>query len=369
MTAEPITWPDHLGDDEHAGDAALGLDVVPVGELLARVASLGEPRYLFAPVWPEDAYGVLAAEDKAGKTWAAVDAGLSVATGTPWLDSFPAETPGPVLLFAGEGGERNIARRLLAVAESRDVADPAGLPIRVCTRVPHLSNRQHLFRVWRELDKHPPRLVILDPLYLAARGANGSDLYAMGEALEGIQRVCQQAGAALMVVTHFNKTGDGKGARRITGVGPGAWGRVLATAHVEHRHTDPATRASDAILCWQYVGGEIPDTRLRMRRRVWADDPDRLGSPLHYQTEALPDDQADHDDTAGLSPAARRVQAILGGSDRPLTVPEIGDRLANTGRPLKKRTIQQALRDLDQAGHVDSLDAGPRGQLAWAGTA
>jgi AAA domain len=51
-------------------------------------AAAGEPRWLIQGLWPADAYGVLAAQEKAGKTWAALDLAVSVATGRPWLDHF-----------------------------------------------------------------------------------------------------------------------------------------------------------------------------------------------------------------------------------------------------------------------------------------
>jgi len=51
---------------------------------------------------------MLAAEFKAGKTWAITDLAVSVASGTPWLGIFPVDAPGPVLLFAGEGGNARL---------------------------------------------------------------------------------------------------------------------------------------------------------------------------------------------------------------------------------------------------------------------
>jgi hypothetical protein len=95
-----------------AGDLA----VSSFGEVAARVAAAGEPRWLIQGLWPADAYGVLAAQEKAGKTWAALDLAVSVASGLPWLDHFACPTPGPVLLFLGEGGERATVRRIEAIA-------------------------------------------------------------------------------------------------------------------------------------------------------------------------------------------------------------------------------------------------------------
>ena len=54
-----------------------------------------------------------------------------------------------------------------------------------------------------------PVLVMLDPLYLAASGADKGDLYGMGALLERPQHLCQEAGAALLVVHHFNRQAGG----------------------------------------------------------------------------------------------------------------------------------------------------------------
>jgi AAA domain len=93
---------------------AAELAVSSFGEVAARVAAAGEPRWLIQGLWPADAYGVLAAQEKAGKTWAALDLAVSVAIGLPWLDHFACPTPGPVLVFLGEGGERATVRRIEA---------------------------------------------------------------------------------------------------------------------------------------------------------------------------------------------------------------------------------------------------------------
>ena len=206
--------------------------------------------------------------------------------------------------------------------------------------------------------------MLLDPLYLAAGGGKGKDLYAMGESLQAIQAICQQASAALVVCTHWNRGGEGTGPGRFTGVGPGAWGRVLGSAAVEQRHADPDGRSTVTLL-WEFAGGEIPETRFRMRRRVWADDASDLGSAMHYEVEitdegleAIPDD---------LSPSQDRVLAGLkdGGNE---TVLSIGDAVAKDGRgkPLKKRTIQSALSVLLEKRLVDgSTEEGKPGEW-WA---
>jgi hypothetical protein len=346
-----------------AAPAAAELEVCSFGEVAARVAAAGEPRWLVEPLWPADAYGVLAADVKAGKTWAALDLAVSVACGLPWLGHFPCPTPGGVLVFLGEGGERAMVRRIQAIAAHKR-ADPQliGERLRLCFRVPQLvapGAGQQLLAVDQELAAHPAALVILDPLYLAAGGASGASLYDMGAVLQAIQGVCQAAGCALVVVTHWNKTGDGKGAERISGAGPAAWARVIASVSVDYRGADP-DGTSTVLLGFELVGGELADTRFRVRRRVRADDPADLASPLSYQAEVLPADDAAVDDAAaaGLSPSRQWVLAALRAGGGFQTVKQLGDRLAEAGHALKPRTIQVALGELEAAGLAEGSQEG-----------
>lgn len=347
------------------------LDIEPLRTLLARVHEAPTPRFLCRGVMAEGDYGMLGAEDKAGKTWLVTDLAVSVASGTPWLGLFPVDSPGPVLVFAGEGGARKIARRFQAVCEAKGL-DPRSLPIRICLRVPHLTSDGALLLVEEEIATTTPRLGIIDPLYLAARGARGSDLYEMGAHLVGVQEVCQRHGAGLLITTHWNKTGQGTGAKRFTGVGPGAWGRVLISAAVISRHTDPVTKATTVALELEFQGDEIGDQRVRIRRRVWAHDPDDLASLLHYEVTRVDDDTAADPALAGLRPSSKRVLRALEAAQAPLTVKGLGDALAvdDTGLEcLKRRTIAAALAELDAAELVERAGDDGSGAGLWRATA
>jgi AAA domain len=346
------------------------LDISSYGEVAARVAAAGEPRWLIQGLWPADAYGVLAAQEKAGKTWAALDLAVSVATGQPWLDHFACPNPGPVLVFLGEGGERASVRRIQAIATNKAV-DPDQLAdqLRLCFRVPRLAAPGaggELAAIQQELQAHPAVLVVLDPLYLAAAGASGSNLYDMGAVLQAIQGVCQQAGCALLVVTHWNKTGDGRGADRISGAGPAAWARVICSVSVDHRGSDD-DGASTVVLGVEVIGGEIADTGFRLRRRVRADDPADLGSALSYSVEVLAADDEDLDPAAAALSKSRQwvLTALRAGGDMQ-TVKQLGDRLAQAGHPLKPRTIQTALGELEGAGLAAGSEEGNGRARYWS---
>lgn len=339
------------------GDPALLIE--DVADIAARVSST-VTRYLARPVWPGDAYGVLAAEKKVGKTWLVLALAVAVASGRAWLGAYPIECPGPVLLFLGEGGPRKMMRRLRAICDAEDLR-LEDLPIRLCHSAPQLTSVAHLGEIRQEVKRRRPALVVVDPLYLSAGGAKSADLYAMGVVLTGIQAICQEGAAALVVVTHWNKTGEGHGSHRMTGAGPAEWGRVLCSVGVEHRVTNP-DRSTTATLRVTFEGDEIPETELRLRRYIWSDDPDNLSSALHYSVEVLAGtSEDDKTGTGAMRPATRRVLAVLEAADDWLNVAQIGDRLVadDSGfAPLKKRTIQAACKDLADAGLVRTSDLG-----------
>jgi hypothetical protein len=350
--------------DEVLSDDGTGF-AMSVLELLGMVEE-APADWLIEGLWPQASYGVIGAEDKAGKTWAALDLAVSVATGTDWHGRFPC-SQGGVLALLGEGGERAFHRRLEAICASKGVLmiDLEGR-LRLRLVPTDISSADELRRLSFELSENPPAVVILDPLYLSMGDAKSSDLYGMGKVLRGLQVVCRRVNAALVVVTHWNKTGQGNGANRFTGVGPGAWGRVLASVAVESRAVDRDGR-STVTLGWEITGGEIADTRFRVRRRVRAADPLDLTSPLEYEVDVADEGEAVGGEGPNLT--QQRVLAALAGSSAvaPLTVRLIGDALARDGKgmALKERTIQIALSKLQDAGRVQGADDGAGTPRRW----
>lgn len=358
----PAPDPGPREERQPAGDL---LAFTPLAELCARVDAMPPTQYLVRGIWPADAYGVLGAEKKAGKTWNALDLAVGVASGTPWLGALAVDTSGPALVLAGEGGARNVVRRLRAIADARG-RRAEDLPIVVCTRAPTLGDLAHMAQLADVLRGLQPALVVLDPLYLSARGANGADLYAMGDLLRRPQRLCEDAGAALMVVTHFNR-GRGNGAERFTGAGPAEWGRVLVAAAVISRHTEPATLATTTLTEWEITGGEVPDQRLRVRRTVRAIDPGHLDSGLVYDVAVIDaDGEQDVADAPGLPPAAAKILEALG-QGGPVAARVLVDRIAaKHGHGLRRETVSRHLNDLAVRGLADVLDLGPGREKLWS---
>lgn len=341
------------------------LEFLTIKELRAKVSAAGPRQFMLRGLWPEGDYGVHGGDMKVQKTWNTSDAAVSVASGTPWLGLLPVDIAGPVLMFAGEGGEADLLRRIDAVATSRDlVADD--LPITICCRAPHLSDVVHLGLMADQLDRIRPVLTTVDPLYLAARGAKLSDLYAMGAVLEGPQHMCQEVGSALWITTHQNRK-EGRGASRITGAGPAEWGRVLISATLISRHRDPHTHETTVLTELDVIGGSIPGGDLRVVRRIRADNPNDLDSPLHYRVDASQRDDSDQaDDQTDMPPARAKLYAALVAVGQPSTASALVDWIeAQHGHGLRRETVSRELNALARAGLVDRIDHGPGRSAEW----
>lgn len=339
------------------------LEFQTLAVLCAEVDAAGPRRWLIRGIWPAGAYGVHGAEMKAQKTWNGLDLAVSVASGTPWFGAIPVDTQGGVLIFAGEGGKASIVRRLRSICASRSITAEK-LPIIVCARAPHLSDDAHLEAFAEQLEQTKPSLVVLDPLYLAARGAKMADLYAMGELLERAQHLCEEMGAALFTVTHYNRK-EGSGPLRITGAGPAEWGRVLIGARVISRHTHPETMATTVVSELDILGGEIPDQTIRIKRDISADDPADIDSPLRYHVELMPA-EAGATEGDGLAPADRKILEAVNSISGPTSNSEIVDRIVEKhGHGLKRATVSKSLNKLYGLGLIDCVNPEAEGQTKY----
>ena len=339
--------------------------LMTAGEIGAEVDAMPPAQWLWRRVWPADGYGVVSASWKVGKTFMQIDAAISAASGTPWLSLFEAQRTGTVVVFAGEGGKRKLTRRGRAVAAHYGV-DWDTLPIYLAERVPKMGDAHQVELLAKVVAELQPVLVIIDPLYLAVGGdADSTKLAQMGDRLEPAQRACQDSDAALMLVHHNKRDKSAKGSEAMSGAGPAEWGRVLITAELKAKTVDIETQRSDAHIALTLEGDELAGGEYRFRRRVWVDDPDSLGSPMHYVVEPIANEVGVTSD--GLRISQRRVLDALTALGDWRNKHEIGDYLANDGQgsPLRQRTILEACAELVGLSRIEAHQDGAGTARSW----
>lgn len=78
-----------------------------------------EEDWLIEGVWTAGSVGLMIGSPKMGKSFLAIDMALSVASGAPFLDTFPVINPGPVVIVSKEDTEAALQSRLRRIAEHK----------------------------------------------------------------------------------------------------------------------------------------------------------------------------------------------------------------------------------------------------------
>jgi hypothetical protein len=274
-------------------------------QMRAQVKARGPRKWLLEGLWMETTALLIGADEKFGKSICVLDLAVSLASGTPWMNAISVQLTGPVIIWVLEDDDSEVLRRLDAICTARGL-DLDELPIYVCFLAPNLSSAESLLAMEYEIALHQPIAAIIDPLYLAiGEKGDGSDLYGMGPILNGFKNICRPYRCAPVLLSHWNKTGEGTGRSRITGVGTTHWARTIVSASsagtpdIERFETTAEAADEDgsdkpvtqlrvtSTLRFEFSGNSFPAQNLIVRRRMWADDPLDLDSPLHYEAELV----------------------------------------------------------------------------------
>lgn len=358
---EPVVIIDEADDGEEQPE----LIFHPLRSLLARVKMSPPPQYLFEGLVVQGDYGIISAEDKAGKSFIMMDAALSAASGTPWMDRFKTVIPGPVIICVGEGSERKQSRRIYAIGRHKGLSDDEieALPIHMLLGVPQVKDEQHIEELEKAIRDIKPVLVLIDPFYLAAAGVDFAKLSEVGQSLQPLQSVCQRYGAALMLSHHWNKTGNGDPIARTSGVGLTAWGRFLIAIRLDgHRVGDEGKSTADQT--WFIKGDEVMTEEFMIERQVWVDDPDDLSSDMHYSLTLLQGKAAARKTKLQYESTMHKVSEVLQENLDGLGVRQIMRAVKeSTGRMPTSKTMKIVLDQLVAGEYIQEGKSEGRGKV------
>jgi len=189
---------------------------------VVRAANLDEldpaRRWLIEPLWIHGGVGTIGGLPKSCKSWMGLDVAVSVASGTPCLDTFPVRDAGGVLLYMAEDAAPLVKARLLGLCRHRGLSLDT-LPIDVITaatvRLDLLPDQQRLAETVRRLS---PRLLLLDP-FVRLHQVNENQASEVSPIL-GYLRALQRAhNLALIVTHHARRNGTATGGLSLRGSG------------------------------------------------------------------------------------------------------------------------------------------------------
>ncbi len=306
------------------------LPVCRVGELEAPRDD--QPRWLVDSLWSHQAVGFVAGQPKLGKTWLALDMALSVATGTPCLDTYAVPEPGSVLVYLAEDPPAAVRQRLAGLCRHRGLdLDSIALHVitAACLRLDLEDDRGRLEQVVRRLG---PRLLILDPLVRLHRlDENRSD--EISELLSFLRTLQRAHELAIVVVHHMRKGGARRG------------GQALRGSSDLHAWTDSALylqagRGTTVLSAEHRAAPALDPVEVRLVATKNASGTPHLEIVGHNTGVTHPDPAAAA--TPGLP---ERLQSLLRSTPRPLTRVELRSRLRVNNQRLGK-----VLEDLHNCG-------------------
>ena len=177
--------------------AAETLPVVRAGAIAAETAL---DHWLIRSIWGRAAVGIVGGAPKCCKSWLGLDMAVSVASGTPCLDRFAVDAPGPSLVFLAEDALPMVRSRIDALCRHRGL-DIASLDLHVITApVLRLDLQKDQARLLATVLELKPRLLLLDPLVRLHRLDENSASEISG--LLGFLRELQRAADVAVVLVH-----------------------------------------------------------------------------------------------------------------------------------------------------------------------
>jgi DNA-binding MarR family transcriptional regulator len=161
-----------------------------------------ETRYLIPGILAAAQPGGIFGAFKTLKTSVTADLLISLASGTPFLGQFRVAEPGRVLFLSGESGLsalQSIARR---ICKSRSISLETLDNFELSAKLPRLDNRADVRALRRIIQNKKPICVAIDPAYLAIRGDDARNLFAMGSLLRPLADIGDATGCTILVVHH-----------------------------------------------------------------------------------------------------------------------------------------------------------------------
>ncbi|MDA7766126.1 AAA family ATPase [Alphaproteobacteria bacterium] len=219
---------------------------------------LPEPKPLVDGLISENSFCVMYGAPGSGKSFCALDIGLSIAHGMPWHDKQTQQ--GSVLYIAGEG-VGGLKRRLKAFHTHHGLSSIGSF--HVLQQAVNFQDEPSVKRLLRSIDREDGNfnVVIVDTVARALPGSDENSATDMGAFVDACDRIRHHTGAAIMGVHHSGKD-----------VSRGMRGSSALLGAVD---TSIEVKNSDGVICLknekQKDHAEHPPIYLKMREIVLID--------------------------------------------------------------------------------------------------
>jgi len=183
---------------------ALKEEILPVSRANDLDIRHPEKAWLIESMWAYGAVGIIGGPPKCCKSWLGLDMALSVASGSPCLDRFAVQRPGPALIFLAEDALPAIRARIEALCTHRQIPIES-LDLYVITASSlRLDLTQDQKRLKATVEAFKPRLLLLDPLVRLHR-LDENSAADISNLLGFIREMQRSYDTAIVLVHHLSK--------------------------------------------------------------------------------------------------------------------------------------------------------------------
>jgi hypothetical protein len=223
------------------------LPIMPLGQLVATYPRL-RPPLIDGLLRRGETMNVIASP-KVGKSWLTYGLGIAVATGAPWLGTFPT-AQGAVLLIDNELHPETIANRIPLVAAAMGVE-----MAEVNDRLSILSLRgrlQNLIQLGAglgQIDRSRFALIVIDAFYRTLPlGTDENDNAGLTALYNRLDHYADSLGVSFALVHHTSKGSQSEKAVTDVGSGAGAQSRAVDTHLILRPHEENDVVVLDAAV-------------------------------------------------------------------------------------------------------------------------
>jgi hypothetical protein len=150
-----------------------------------------------------------------GKTWTALDMGVSIAEGQPWLGR--AVIQGAVLVIDEESGDHRLATRLTKILRGHNGSESTPLYYTTMQGA-DIRDALDMYEIEKFITEKKIKFVIIDALMDVILGADENSVKDVMPAFAQLKQMIERTGCSVLVIHHNDKAGKGyRGSTAIKG--------------------------------------------------------------------------------------------------------------------------------------------------------
>lgn len=203
-----IEYPTASTDDSTSSYSVAIDDPLPAPKFLSLSQMMSHnndpmPKQVIEGILHKGSKMIISGSSKAGKTLSLLHLGLAAANGSTWLGHRTATSK--VIYLDFELKKRIASRRIAEMVNANPQYNPNNPNFLYCSLRGQSRTLEDLVHHIEDLENYQPDLVIVDPFYKLATGADENDAGAISEVVNRMEKFSERLDCSFVYAHHFSK--------------------------------------------------------------------------------------------------------------------------------------------------------------------